>query len=83
MILRRSFIMGFCGLVAAPAVVRATSIMPIRTRNHLIIDPADPSAEPVLFTIHGWDVSDLDRTEETAQHIVSIYLPSSWRSSWL
>ena len=75
MIQRRSFIMGFCGLVAAPAVVRATSIMPIRTRNHLIT--ADPSAEPVLFTIHGWDVSDLDRTEETAQHIVSIYLPSS------
>jgi hypothetical protein len=84
MIQRRSVIMGICGLVAAPAVVRATSIMPIRTTNRLVINPsADPSARSVLFTIHGWDGIDLGRAEQAGQHIVPIYLPNSWRSSWL
>jgi hypothetical protein len=84
MIQRRSVIMGICGLVAAPAVVRATSIMPIRTTSHLIIDPgADPSVGSVLFTIHGWEGIDLARAKKAGQHIVPIYLPNSWRSAWL
>ncbi len=84
MIKRRSFILGICGLVAAPAMVRATSIMPIRTTNHLIVDPgADPSAGSVWFTIQGWDGIDLGRAGKAGQHIVPIYLPNSWRSPWL
>ena len=39
MIRRRSVLVGICGLVAAPVVVRATSIMPVNTANHLIMDP--------------------------------------------
>lgn len=81
MIRRRSVILGFCGLVAAPAVVRATSIMPIKASSHLLIDPgAEASARSVLFTIYGWDVS-AGQSERSAEHIVSIYLPRSWRST--
>jgi len=82
MIQRRSFILGICGFVASSAV-RASSIMPISTANHLISEPdAASSAGSVLFTIHGWDGGDLGRDENAGQHIVPIFLSNSWRSSW-
>lgn len=36
---RRSFITGLIALVVAPAIVRAGSIMPVKT--YLVVDPAD------------------------------------------
>jgi hypothetical protein len=39
MILRRSFLLGLVSALAAPAIVRAESIMPVRA---LILPPAEP-----------------------------------------
>jgi hypothetical protein len=80
MIQRRAVIIGFCGLVAAPAVVRAASIMPVRSvRNPVSNDVVPPSAGLVAFTIHGWNAGK----ESEAERIISFHLPSSWRAAWL
>lgn len=82
MIDRRRFIVAACGFVASPALVRATSIMPVRASRHITIDSI-ADAGSVLFTIHGWDGDDSSRAGKAGQIIVPIHLPNSWRSAWL
>jgi hypothetical protein len=59
MIQRRSIIIGLGGLVAAPAVVRATSIMSVKGIGRLIFPEDQDVKDVVLFTIYGWDRSEL------------------------
>ena len=78
MIERRSIIIGICGLVAAPILMRTRSNLPI------VVDPvAGPAATSTLFTIHGWSRTELGRAEAAVEHIVALHLPDSWRAAWL
>jgi len=45
---RRGFLKGLAALVAAPAIVRAASIMPVRTPK-LVVPAADFSTDSILI----------------------------------
>jgi hypothetical protein len=74
MIRRRSVMIGMCSLLAAPAVVRASSlvrlsgVMPLGAK---LDTPAEP--ELMLFAISGWG---------NTGDAIPIYLPNSWRPAW-
>ena len=55
MIKRRSIIICLGGFVAAPAVVRAASIMSVKGIDRLIVRKHQDMKDVVLFTIYGWD----------------------------
>jgi hypothetical protein len=75
MIRRRSVIIGMCSLVAAPAIVRADSLMRLTRPTPLPAKLCLPTApEPLLLSIRGWG---------TNEGAIPIYLPSSWRATWL
>ena len=83
MIRRRTVLIGVCGLIATPALVRAASIMPVRP-----IRGPDSAADPkpdraIEFTIHGWDPSRWNESEKAVKTIVSFQLTTSWRAAWL
>jgi hypothetical protein len=74
MIRRRSVMIGMCGLVAAPAIVRASSLMRL-SRASPFLAKLDllPEPEAMLFSVRGWGGS---------QEAIPIYLPNSWRPAW-
>lgn len=83
MIGRRSVLAGMCGLVAAPALVRAASIMPVKVVRTIAGDDlAIQVLRPVVFAIQGWSPRR-SQAEMTRQPLVSIYLTNSWQASWL
>jgi hypothetical protein len=57
MIKRRSIIICLGGFVAAPAVVRAASIMSVKEIDRLIVREHHDMKDMVLFTIYGWEKS--------------------------
>ena len=59
MIARRSVVLGLGGLIASPAVVRAASIMSVKSIDRLVLPDDFGMKYPVLFTIHGWDIGEL------------------------
>ena len=84
MIKRRTLLIGACGLIATPALVRAASIMPVRSIDGF--NPAtisNPSVGALAFRIHGWDESRSSETEKCGQRIVSFQLTNSWQAAWL
>jgi hypothetical protein len=84
MIKRRTVLIGTCGLIAAPALVRAASIMPVRSIGGLITAAVrESTAGAVAFRIHGWDAGHWSETEKSGQRIVSFQLTNSWRAAWL
>jgi hypothetical protein len=81
MIQRRSFIIGLGGLVGAPAIVRATSIMSVKGIIQPILQSAnDPGMENVLYTIYGWNSSELVFDENGSNLIVRCVEPLSGSS---
>lgn len=65
MLSRRSFFTGLGLMVAAPAIVRAESLMPIRAPKLILPSPQPPFALPRLFRITYIDISrDLRITAE-------------------
>ena len=46
---RRRFLMGVLALVAAPAVVRMSSLMPVRAMADLVVDPPIRAVGQVIF----------------------------------
>lgn len=98
MIPRRSIIVGLGGLIASPAVVRATSIMSVKGIDRLIFPDDQDLKDTVLFTIYGWDkkelvwdtnaVADRAGTSKVAsqpgrESSIAIHLTQSWQASWL
>jgi hypothetical protein len=71
---RRSVMIGMCSLVAAPAIVRAGSLMRLSRASSFLAElDILPEPEAMLFSIHGWGGS---------QEAIPIYLPNSWRPAW-
>lgn len=60
MIGRRGFITGLVALVAAPAIVRAGSLMPVK----IMIEPVY-GVGPVMRAIDGWSETTLYEISET------------------
>ena len=83
MIRRRTVLLGACGLVAAPALVQATSIMPVRPIRGPITATEPKPTGCVTFRIHGWDSNPWSETEKSSQRVVSFQLTTSWRAAWL
>ena len=84
MIKRRTFLKSVIGVAAASLTVKGIAEVPA--------DPAVPSpigpgvaadSGSVIFTIHGWDVDGLHTGELEGRQVVPLYLPRSWRSSWM
>ena len=57
MIKRKSIIICLGGFVAAPAVVRAASIMSVKGIDRSIVREHQDMKDVVLLTIYGWDKS--------------------------
>lgn len=79
---RRSVIMGLGALVAAPAVVRAASILPARGTDRLIVREDQGAKDLVSFTIYGWDNIKPKLGVYVRNPPVAIHLSQSWRASW-
>ena len=79
---RRSVIMGLGALVAAPAVVRAASIMRVRGFDRLIVLEDQGANDVVSFTIYGWDNTKPQSELYVRNPPVAIHLSQSWRASW-
>lgn len=83
LIQRRALMIGLCSLVAAPAVVRAASLMAIRP-PHLACDEPATLASPaaLILTISGWDCADVVTESTGGARSVPIYLSNTWRAAW-
>ena len=79
---RRSVIVGLGALVAAPAVVRAASIMRVRGFDRLIVREDQGAKDVVSFTIYGWDNIKPQLRLYVPNRPVAIHLSQSWRASW-
>jgi len=83
MIDRRSVMIGFCGLIAMPAVIRAATSSLSSNGAPNIDLVADPKVDTVVFTIHGWNEGGRrEEAEAAGQCVVSFHLASTWRASW-
>ena len=72
---RRSFLIGFSALIAAPAIVRASNIMPVK---QMLILP--PRLDDVTFRIEGWARSS---PEYLRYYTAKAEIFGKWeRSSW-
>ena len=98
MIPRRSIIVGLGGLIASPAVVRATSRMSMKGIDRLTYRDDQDLKDTALFTIYGWDNRELVRdtnaiadrgnspkasSEAGRNAPIAIHLSQSWQASWL
>ncbi len=79
---RRSVITGLGALVAAPAVVRAASIMPVNEFDWIIVREDQGANDVVSFTIYGWDNTKPHSGLYDRNPPVAIHLSQSWRASW-
>lgn len=84
---RRSILMGLGAFVAAPAVVRAASIMSVRGIDRAILPEDQGAKDLVSFTIYGWDKLRLAEFRKSSSATfknppVAIRLSPSWRLCW-
>lgn len=91
MISRRLVLGGLGGLVMAPAIVRASSIMRIKTRCALPGWAGQPGTGLVLapcrISIQAWygelsSPASGHAAPDLPPHL-SLHLPGSWRAAWL
>jgi hypothetical protein len=77
MIGRRGFITGLVSLVAAPTIVRAGSLMPVRT---MLVEPY--GIGPMISAIQGMDILDtfemLDMNAVRAEIFKIMAVPPHW-----
>lgn len=71
MIGRRGFITGLVSLVAAPAIVRAGSLMPVRT---MLIEPY--GIGPMMSAVMAMDMFDMDAARAEIFKIMAV--PPHW-----
>lgn len=84
MIQRRTFILGFCGLFAAPTVTGGASQMPTNLKEDIFLDASTRSyTDTVAFAINGWDLGEKSEVDTIGQHVVTINLTASWQCGWL
>ena len=82
MIGRRTILMGFGGIIASPALVRAGSIMPVRGRKTVSASSTHFVTHPVLFTNKGWNRDLETQAPKVSTYLLPIYLSHAWLSSW-
>lgn len=84
MIKRRTFLKSVIGLATTSLAMKGFASVPPA--------PAGPSPTDagvaanfgsIVFTIQGWDGDGPSAVEADGRQIVPIYLPGSWRSSWM